>query len=133
MRLSIPQYAQALLELEKGLGEDVAKAAGLKFFSWLNRRGEGKKIGKIVKEAERILKAQSGVTDVVITTAHETSEATKELLRAQAGGVFAGQSVDVRFATDANLIGGVKMRSDEILYDATLSTSVRKLRAALTR
>lgn len=133
MRLSIPQYAQALLEIEKGMDESMAAGAGKKFFSWLVRRGEGKKMGKILREADRMVKAQSGVADVVITTAHEAPEETKELLRAQAKEVFAGQSVDVQFATDANLIGGVKMRSESMLYDATLSTSVRKLRTALTR
>ena len=131
MRLSIPQYAQALLELEKGMSADAARTAGERFFAWLSRRGEGKKIGKIVKEAERIVRAQSGIAEVTITTAHEADTEMQGALRTQAEKVFAGQSVDARFVTDADLIGGVKMRSDSFLYDATLSNAVRKLRTAL--
>lgn len=130
MRLSIPQYAQALLELEK---EEKVTEIASRFFTWLVRRGEAKKMGKIVKEAERILKVRSGVTEVTITTAHEASLEAQSVLRAEAEKIFASQSVDAKFVMDADLIGGVKMRSDSFLYDATLSTAARKLRTALTR
>ncbi len=130
MRLSIPQYATALLELEK---EGNATDTASQFFAWLTRRGEGKKMGKIIKEAERILRAQSGITDVVITTAYEVDGATREMLLKQAKDVFTYQSVDARFVTDGSLIGGMKMRSETVLYDATVSTAVRKLRATLAK
>lgn len=133
MRLSIPQYATALLELEKGMSEGEAKVMGENFFAWLSRRGEGKKIGAILKEAERIVKAESGITPIVITTAEEASEEEQGALRAQAETIFVGDSVEVRFKVDENQIGGVKMRSETFLYDATLSTAVRKLRTSLTR
>lgn len=128
MHLSIPQYAQALLELEK---EGNATKTASQFSAWLSRRGEGKKLKKIVMEAERMLREQSGVVDVTITTVQEVDEMTKQALISQAGQVFMGQSVDARFVTDTSVIGGVKLRSDELLYDATLSNAVRKLRTAL--
>ncbi len=130
MRFSIPQYAQALLELERG--GDAAETAS-RFFAWLSRRGEGKKLAKILKEAARRVREQSGIVDVTITTAHEADTTTKETLLAQAEKVFVEQKIEARFATDADVIGGVKMRSDTFLYDATLSTAVRKLRTALTQ
>ena len=130
MRLSIPQYAQALLELER---EGGATETASRFFAWLSRRGEGRKAGKIVKVAERLLREQSGIMDVTVTTAQEADTTTKEMLLAQAETVFVGQKIEARFATDADVIGGVKMRSDTFLYDATLSTAVRKLRTTLMR
>ncbi len=130
MRLSIPQYAQALLELER---EGGATETASRFFAWLSRRGEGRKAGKIVEVAERLLREQSGIMDVTITTAQEADTATQETLLAQAETVFVGQKIEARFATDADVIGGVKMRSDTFLYDATLSTAVRKLRTSLSR
>ncbi len=130
MRLSIPQYAQALLELEK---EGNATEIASRFFDWLNRRGEGKKAGEIVAMAERILREQSGIMDVTITTAQEADTTTKETLLAQAETVFVGQKIEARFVTDADVIGGAKFRSESVLYDATLSTAVRKLRTSLSR
>ncbi len=130
MRLSIPQYAQALLELEK---EGNATKTASQFSAWLSRRGEGKKMRKIVMEAERMLREQSGIVDVTITTAQEGDEATKRMLLSQAEQVFAGQSVDTRFVADESVIGGMKLRSESVLYDATLSNAVRKLRTSLSR
>jgi F0F1-type ATP synthase delta subunit len=130
MRLSIPQYAEVLLELEKE--GDVAVITS-RFSEWLSRRGEWKKLKKIVKEADRIVREKSGITDVTITTAHEADEATKDGLISQAKEVFAEDSVEARFVVDASVIGGVRLRSDETLYDATLSNAVRKLRIALMK
>ncbi|MFZ1720534.1 MAG: F0F1 ATP synthase subunit delta [Candidatus Moraniibacteriota bacterium] len=130
MRLSIPQYAQALLELER---EGGATETASRFFAWLNRRGEGRKAGKIVEVAERLLREQSDIMDVTVTTAQEADTATQELLLAQAETVFVGQKIEARFSTDADVIGGAKFRSESFLYDATLSTAVRKLRTSLSR
>ena len=130
MRLSIPQYAQALLELEKE-GDAVGTAS--RFFAWLSCRGEGKKMKKIIGEADRIFRLRSGITDIVITTAHDADTAMKESLLREARAVFAGKRIEARFVTDADVIGGAKFRSDSLLFDATLSTAVRKLKTVLSR
>lgn len=130
MHLSIPQYAQALLELEKE--GSVAETAS-RFSAWLSRRGEGRKLRKIVAEAERIVREESGVALVTITTRKETDDVTKESLRTKAGEIFTGKKVEAVFAMDTSVIGGMKMQSETLLYDATLSTAVRKLRTVLSR
>ncbi len=91
------------------------------------------KAGKIVKVAERMLREQSGIMDVTVTTAQEADATTRETLLAQAETVFVGQKIEARFATDADVIGGAKFRSESFLYDATLSNAVRKLRTSLSR
>lgn len=131
MRLSIRQYAQALLDLEKDQEAGEAAERSKRFLSWLSRRGETKKLGKIVREAERLMRERSGTAVVRITTAHPADEALRTLLRKQAESVFAGKAVETSFATDARLIGGVKMRSEEVLYDATLATRLERLRSSL--
>jgi len=133
MRLSLRQYALALLELEQELGEGKAKEAAKKFVAWLNRRGEGKKLGKIVAAAEKRIREQAGVVEVTITTAHAADVATRGVLQVRAEKIFAPKKVQASFVTDANLIGGVRMQSAEVLYDATLATSVRKLQASLVK
>lgn len=131
MRLSIRQYAQALLDLEREQGAKEAVRSSERFFAWLSRRGEAKKLGKIVREAERLIRERSGTAVVRITTVHSADEALRTLLRKQAKSVFVGKAVETSFATDARLIGGVKMRSEEVLYDATLATRLERLRNSL--
>ncbi|MBP7811263.1 MAG: F0F1 ATP synthase subunit delta [Candidatus Moranbacteria bacterium] len=130
MRLSIRQYAQALLDLER---EEIGAAtrSSERFSLWLSRRGEGKKLGKIVREAERLIREQSGTAVVRITTVHPADETLRTLLRKQAESVFVGKAVETSFATDVCLIGGAKMQSEEVLYDATLATRVERLRSSL--
>ena len=131
MRRWIRQYAQALLDLEREQGAEEAARSGERFFVWLSRRGETKKLAKIVHEAERLIRERSGTAVVRITTAHPANEALQTLLRKQAESVFIGKAVETSFATDACLIGGAKMQSEEVLYDATLATRVERLRSSL--
>lgn len=133
MRLSIPQYAAALLDLERGASAETVPAIGARFSAWLNRRGEGKKLGKIVAEAERIVREASDIMAVTITTREVADASAQADLRARAEAIFPGKTIEARFVTDALVIGGVKFRSDGLLHDATLATSVRKLRESLTR
>ncbi|MDP2838235.1 MAG: hypothetical protein Q8O53_03095, partial [Candidatus Moranbacteria bacterium] len=69
-----------MLDLEKEVGTGKAKEAGKKFVVWINRRGEGKKLGKIVAVAEQSVRECSGVVGVTITTAHQADGATQQTL-----------------------------------------------------
>lgn len=133
MRFSLRQYAVALLELEKEVTPEQAHEAGNKFVAWLRRRGEGKMLGAIVAAAEKRIREQSGVVGVTITTAHTADAATRSVLAAQAEKIFTAKKIDASFMTDANVIGGVRMQSEEILYDASFSTSLKKLETSLTK
>ena len=127
MRLSIRQYAQALLDLEQEQGREGVGEQSRRFVAWLSRRGEAKKLGKIVCEAERLIREQSGGAAVRITTAHLADETLQVFLRKQAERIFAGKTIEASFAVDVRLIGGVKMQSEETLYDATLATRLERL------
>ncbi len=131
MRLSIRQYAQALLDLERETPSAETGLMSERFVAWLARRGESKKLAKIVREAERLLCEQRGIAEVTITTARATDASLEALLRTEAQRLFVGQTVEANFATDASLIGGVKMQSQEMLYDATLTTRSRQLGKSL--
>lgn len=133
MRLSIRQYAQALLDLEREQGTDEVTRNAERFFAWLTRRGEAKKLGKIVREAERLVRAQSGVARVRIATAYLADADLEARLEKEAKTLFAGKGVEVSFVTDARLLGGVKMQSEEVLYDATLATRFAEFGKSLGR
>lgn len=133
MRISIRQYANALLDLEQGLNPEQAAGAAERFALWLKRRGESKKLPVIVGEAERLLKERAGLVDVEIRSAHPVGAKTEEQLISQAEGIFPGKKIAVKFSTDADLIGGARFQSEEVLYDASLSAAVKRMRASLIR
>ena len=43
------------------------------------------------------------------------------------------QIIEASFVTDPELIGGARMQSDEVLYDMTLSSSIKKLRVGIAK
>ena len=131
MRLSIRQYALALLDIEKGMGADEAKGAGERFALWLSRRGEGRKLAKIVAEAGRIAGEQSGRAEVAITTAHEADEETRTMLTGCAEKLFPGKRVEAKFRSDRDIIGGARFRSDEVMYDASVRQQLNELEKVL--
>lgn len=133
MRVSIRQYAGALLDLEQGLAPEQLSGAAERFALWLGRRGEAKKLPAIVKQAELLIKERTGVVDVEIRSAHAAGAETERQLIGQAERIFPGKKIAVKFATDAKLIGGARFKSEEVLYDASLAATVRALKNRLTK
>ncbi len=131
MRLSIRQYAQALLDLEREQEGVEVVQKGERFVLWLSRRGEVGKLRSIVREAERLIREQSGRAAVRITTAYQVDSTLRSVLEREAVRVFAGKKVEASFVTDTQVIGGSKMQSEEILYDATLKTRFERLGKSL--
>lgn len=131
MRVSIRQYAGALLDLEQGLTLEQAAGAAARFAVWLKRRGEAKKLPAIVVEAERLIQERAGQVDVEICSARAAGAEMEQSLIRQAEGIFPGKKIAVKFATDETLIGGARFRSEETLYDASLRAAVKRMRASL--
>lgn len=133
MRLSIPQYAEALLDLEKGITPDQAESTAKSFVSWLARRGESKKLPTIVSQAGKMIADRSGIVDVEIVSAKPLEAGREISIIGQAKELFPGKEIRARFVTNPELIGGAQFRSEEVLYDASISGTVKKLRSSLVR
>ena len=131
MRVSIRQYAGALLDLERGLTPEQAAGAAARFAVWLKRRGESKRLPAIVTEAERLIRERAGQVDVEICMARAAGTEMEQSLIRQAEGIFPGKKIAVKFAQDAELIGGARFQSEEVLYDASLSAAVKRMRSSL--
>lgn len=131
MRVSIRQYAGALLDLGQGLAPEQAAGAAERFASWLKRRGETEKLPAIVAEAERLIKERAGQVDVEIRSAHTAGAEKEQALYRQAEEIFPGKKIAVKFATDEALLGGARFQSEEVLYDASLSAAVKRMRSSL--
>jgi F-type H+-transporting ATPase subunit delta len=133
MRPTVSQYATALEELvsagaEKGPAQIVENFLGL-----LRRRGETGKIQAILSRLEKMEADKERKILVTVVTAHEADTETKALLVKKIESLFPGKKAELRFEVDKNVIGGALFRTDEVLYDATLTASMKKLRADLVK
>ena len=71
-------------------------------------------------------KAQ-GIVLADLVTHRETDEEARRLVSALIHD-YTGKEVELRTATDPNMLGGFKMEFDHNMYDARLRTKIRKLR-----
>ncbi|MBI2439324.1 MAG: F0F1 ATP synthase subunit delta [Candidatus Moranbacteria bacterium] len=133
MRLSLRQYANILLALEKEVEPSNAQEMGKSFLKWLSRRGEKKLLPRIMREAEKISRERSGEVAVSIVTREKKDKAEEEQLWSFASKLFPQKKIIARFETDAKNIGGVMIQSEEILFDASLSRNMKELKRTLVR
>ena len=133
MRPTISQYAISLEELSLGATPEVISLIAKNFFGLLKRRGEGEKMNAILKYLEKIDASKEGRIAVTAILAHEADTETKKNLSVQAKNIFSHKEVDLRYVINTEVIGGVAFRTDEVLYDATLSTEVNSLKKSFLK
>ncbi len=131
MRLTVTQYAQALEELGNDPSSDAAGIAQ-NFFGLLKRRGELGKASLVVAQMERNREKRDQTLRVRATTAHEASSDTRETIERLAGTVFPHQALQFEYETDERVIGGVRLETDEVLYDATIASKISTLKKSLS-
>lgn len=133
MRPTISQYARSLEELSRDATKEAVSDIAKNLMEFLKRRGEGKKLGAILKQLEKIEAEKEGRTRVTAILAHEADQVTKKKLSLQAEKLFPGKKVELSYMIDTALIGGVVFRTDEVLYDTTLVTELGELKKALNK
>ena len=90
-----------------------------------------KKLGSILKYLEKLEQEEKNEISVTATLAHETDETMKQTIASQAKKLFPGKNVSLEYALDPALIGGVRLRTDETLYDASVAANLRALKKTL--
>lgn len=131
MRPTVSQYAQALVELSEGTAD--AKTLIGNLFGLLQRRGETEKAASILERLEYLAALKEQRVAVTAVTAHEPTVETKELLAKKATALFPGKKVELSYETDSNVIGGVRFRSEELSYDATIASELASLKKTISK
>src|SRR5580698_2296783 len=110
-------YAKALVEvLTDAKGKDEAKFAD-NFIALVRRNGDEMHLRKILEEASRFARGQSGIRKVVVESARTlTKSQQKEVSR------FIRKEDVVVEKVDPELVAGIKITvNDELQFDGSLS------------
>lgn len=130
MRPTISQYAQALDELSSAAPAE-ARALGKNFVNLLKRRGETDKVGAVLASLERLEQERRGEVAVSVHSAHALNQEMEAVVLKKIATLFPGKTPVLTYVVDPAVIGGVRLRSKEILYDATLSQELLSLKKAI--
>lgn len=120
------QFAKALYEVTKDLPEAKISEVVKQFFLVLQKNNKLNKINYIIDEFIKYSKKQSGIKTVNVETAHPADQDLLNKIKK----VF-GQDAEISQTLNKDLLGGVKIKVDDTIYDGSLKTQLSKLKQSL--
>lgn len=120
------QYARAFYEAYKSFPEKARGDLANKFAAILVRDHKLKQAKAIIKELALYVREQSGEKQIEITLARETEEKVVEKIKKAFG-----NKVEAKIIIDSAIIGGVKIKTRDQIWDGSLKTQILKLKEKL--
>jgi len=128
MRITSEQYAQALLDAVSETAPKDHDKVLENFAKVLLQNGDLDRYDEIEKEYHRLCLKQQGVREAEVTFAREM-EINRDMLDILNKAV--GGKVEFKKKIDENLIGGMVVRVDDTLLDASVKTQLDNLNRSL--
>jgi F-type H+-transporting ATPase subunit delta len=132
MKFTAKQYAQALLEsLEATAPADTDKVLD-NFVATIAENNDFKLYEEIISEFHKLDLAKKGVKQADVSSAHPlNSENEKQIVEALND--YVKGKVELKKQIDESLIGGVVVRMDDVLIDASVKNSLEQLKKDLSQ
>jgi F-type H+-transporting ATPase subunit b len=124
----VNQYAEALQNLLANVSQARAVSVNQNPAGFSKIRSEEKKLGAVVKHLEKIDAEKEGRVSVTVVTANEVVREMKDKMEKQAAKLFPDKKIELHYEVDHNVIGGILFRTDEALYDETISGKLQALK-----
>ncbi|MBD3311219.1 MAG: ATP synthase F1 subunit delta [Candidatus Magasanikbacteria bacterium] len=127
-KISNRQYARALYEVSLEMEQKNMEITELitAFLAVLKKDHKIKQVDNIIKEFIKIEKEQSGVKDIEITASDELDKKTVEVIKKAFG-----DKVEETLVVDKTILGGVKVKLGDKIFDASLRTQLERLKYVL--
>lgn len=123
---TISEYARALYEITRDLKGSELKKALESFTHLLYKHSMLKKSGAILNAFESHAKKKEGRISITVTTARDLDDRTLEEIKKSFG-----TDVEAKTEVDEKLLGGLIVRTDDTILDASLRTQLRALQEHL--
>lgn len=120
------QFAKALYEITKGLSGADLSATVKQFLVVLQKNNKLKKINYIIDEFIAYAKKQSGIKTIEVETREKLNPSIIEKIKK----AFGEQS-EITQTIHADMVGGIKIKVDDMVYDASLKTQCNRLKQSL--
>lgn len=131
MRRTPRQYAEALYLATRDKGDGDAARIVSSFVSTLAAQGLSALLPSVLGELPQAAKRADGTEDVTVESAHEIDEAQGRKAVAAAG--LDPDAVAVTRSVMPEVLGGLRVRTKDTVYDATLKNGLDRLKDAAGR
>ncbi len=120
------QYAIALHQIVAGLSGKSLDEALKQFVILLARDHKLKQADTIISEFVRYSKKAEGIAEIEITTVGDLDEKTINKIKSSFG-----DKVEATIKVDPNILGGIKIKTEDRILDASLKTQLLKLKESI--
>lgn len=120
------QYARGLYEATKGLSGKDLNSVLARFAEILYKEHQIKKTNRIITEFTRYAKKQQGVQELKVVSARKLGHETIKHLQK----IFGAKS-EIEESIDETLLGGVVVKTDDKIFDASLKRQLLRLKNSL--
>jgi F-type H+-transporting ATPase subunit delta len=121
------QYADALWEITDGL-DGKERSSVLRAFVLLLKKDRAlSSIERIADAFEKKIKKEKGVVALDVTFAQKQKESFLETIEEAFGG-----KVEMKTAVDKSIVGGVIIKTEDTILDASIKTRLASLKHILT-
>lgn len=120
------------ISIFKEIFSDKVSTLTLEFTSLLIKKGRDYLVDDVANRFTYLYNEKNGILPVVITTAIEMDDATKEKVTGKIHDVT-GKKVLSDFLIDDSIKGGIKVQIDDWVYDASLETQLQEIHEKLIK
>jgi len=125
-KISNKQFAEGLFSAINGLKGEKLHAVLRQFVLLLVKYHKLKQGTRIIAEFEKYTKKQTGIVEIGISSAHKLENTTLEHIKK----IF-GKQVEAVESVDADLLGGVVIKTDDKILDGSLKMQLLNLKKTL--
>ncbi len=125
-KTSNKQLAEALYQITRGLKGEKLTQALRGFVALLTRAHKLKQATRVIGEFIKHSKKEEGIVEIEVTTARKLDDGTMLHIKKAFG-----TKVEEQTVVDENMLGGVKIKMDDKILDASLKTQLNNLQKSL--
>ncbi len=125
-KLSINQYAKILYDITVGQKPEEMSKGISAFIEFVQKNRAWKKMNEIGEAFQKYSKKQEGWVELHITSAQKLSQEIIEEVKKNFG-----TKVEVTTSEEKSLIGGIKVQTDNKIFDASVKTQLQKMKETL--
>lgn len=131
MKISIKQYAQVLYELTLKKSESEVNIVVEKFVKELAKNNNIKLASKIVDKFQEIYNKNNGIIVAQVTSASSLDKGYLEKIEKYLIGKYKADKVILNNEVKSEIKGGVILRVEDEIIDASITNQLRNLKVSL--
>lgn len=133
MKITSKNLAQTLLELSDGKSEDETKKTVRQFVEYLAKEQMLSDADKILDEYRTLYNEKHGIVEATVTLVNRLPARTRMHLRETLKKKYKAREVHMLEKVDERILGGMKIKVGDTVYDSTLKNSLNQLQARLLK